>query len=172
MILTKVKPYTLSEAVLSDCGIYRYSLTRRWDDEPSTAPLVTWVLLNPSTADHEADDPTIRRVRGFTERMGYGGFKVVNLFALRSTSPKALRTHPDPFGPFNLDTLENVALRPQGPTVFAWGAHGHGTTERHLALICWKGRKAPLCLGDPTKTGQPRHPLYAPANIEIKDYQL
>src|SRR5437870_2889354 len=85
------------DAKISDCGRYRYTLTRRVG---VGGPLV-WVMLNPSTADAEVDDPTIRRVMKFTEASDCGLAIVVNLFALRSPSPKALRGHADPVGPDN-----------------------------------------------------------------------
>ena len=84
-------------AVISKCGAYRYSLTRKWSD----APLLSFVMLNPSTADAKEDDPTIRRCIGFARREGAGGLIVANLYALRSSSPEALWAARDPIGPQN-----------------------------------------------------------------------
>jgi len=81
-------------AVLSDCGTYRYSLTRRW----SPGPLLGWVMLNPSRADALVDDPTIRRCVGFARRWGFAGIVVRNLYALRATDPRELSRHPAPVG--------------------------------------------------------------------------
>ena len=58
-------------------------------------------MLNPSTADGETDDATIRVCRGRALRMGYGGIIVVNLFAYRATSPDNMECAADPFGPDN-----------------------------------------------------------------------
>lgn len=74
-------------AVVSGDGRYRYALTRTWRPD---APLLTFVMLNPSTADAYADDPTIRRCIGFARREGAAGIRVANLFAYRATSPAAL----------------------------------------------------------------------------------
>jgi hypothetical protein len=82
-----------SSAVLSDCGTYRYELHRSWDPAGS---LCAWVMLNPSMADADLDDPTIRRCRSFSRSWDYGGIVVVNLYALRATDPEQLRRHPDP----------------------------------------------------------------------------
>src|SRR5262249_14212908 len=89
-------------AVISDCGRYRYSLTRRWGD--AAEPRALFVMLNPSTADAEQDDPTIRRCIGFAKAWGMGSLEVVNLYALRATDPAALLSAPDPIGPKN-DTM-------------------------------------------------------------------
>ena len=74
-------------ALMSDCGAYRYELRRTWDN---TKPIVLWVALNPSTADHVKDDPTNRRIADFSRRWGYGGYVLANLFAYRAIDPQAL----------------------------------------------------------------------------------
>src|SRR5450755_1416997 len=85
-------------AVFSADRTYRYRLTRTWGSSGSHA---VWVMLNPSTADALADDPTIRRCTGFSRALGLDGLVVVNLFALRATEPRELRRHPEPAGPAN-----------------------------------------------------------------------
>ena len=90
---------THSTAVISQDGLYRYHLERRWSD----APFLTFVMLNPSTADAEIDDPTIRRCVGFSKREGAGGIAVVNLYAFRATSPADLRQASAPYGPVRGD---------------------------------------------------------------------
>lgn len=151
----------ISNALLSPDGVYRYALVRQWSD----APPVVWVLLNPSTADAETDDPTIRRVTGFSRSWGAGGALVVNLFALRSTDPAALLTHPDPVGPDN-DTAILTALRHAKLVVCGWG--GEAAKPRleprakhvwHLLTNMYVGPARISHLGM-TKSGHPRHPLY------------
>lgn len=153
----------LSDATISADGAYRYDLTRTWADRSRPGAhsrldrLALWVMLNPSTADAEADDPTIRRVVGFTRREGLDGFAVVNLFALRASDPRALLRHPDPHGPENDSTIDRWLADPRVTlVVFAWGSTGNGT---HLAAAAgWYGHRT-MCLGV-TKDGRPRHPLY------------
>jgi hypothetical protein len=135
-------------AVLSSDGRYRYTLYRLWDD---SLPEVTWVMLNPSTADAEQDDPTIRKCVGFAQRWGCGSIRVVNLFAYRATNPRELTLADDPVGPINVPTL---AVATNGFCVAGWGAAK--TPPKPLDVIAHK----PLwCLGV-TKSGDPRHPLY------------
>ena len=133
-------------------GKYRYRLRRIWDE---SKPLVAFIMLNPSTADASANDPTIRRCIRFAHDWGYGGMIAVNLFAYRATLPRTLKRARRPVGPENddylLQTHEDAAL-----TVFAWGVHGVWR-ERDREVIDLLGEG--FCLGV-TKDGIPRHPLY------------
>ena len=98
-------------AVFSPNGVYRYSLSRVWKREKG---LVLFLLLNPSTADANVLDPTLRRCMSFAEAWGYGGILVGNIFALRSTDPQFLYLSRDPIGPTNdfyIKTMVEFALR-------------------------------------------------------------
>jgi hypothetical protein len=139
-------------AVLSPCGTYRYELARRW----TAGPVVGWVMLNPSTADASADDPTIRRCTAFAKAWGYGGLVVRNLYALRATDPAELARHPDPIGPDNDAHLARCVREPL--TVVAWGARGDVRGRDVLALLEHLGIQ-PYRLAA-TGDGHPRHPLY------------
>ena len=151
-------------AVISRDGVYRYSLTRRWCD---TTPSLRWIMLNPSRADATSDDPTIRRCLGFARTWGYGGIVVHNLFGLRATNPAELTTHPDPVGRDN-DTWLLATAESHLATVCAWGAHGHLHHRADIVLGLLRERGlTPMCLGR-THAGQPRHPLYIPANTRLE----
>jgi hypothetical protein len=160
-------------AALSDCGRYRYLLFDYWDAD---APIVLWVMLNPSTADAEVDDPTIRRCRGFTRAWGAGGFEVVNLYAWRATDPRELgRTFHDPVGRWSRrahnenenDRAIVAAARRADRVIAAWGAwcgpHPN-RPARVLDLLAGQGRQVEA-LGL-TKDGHPRHPLYVRGDVE------
>jgi hypothetical protein len=149
-------------AKISPCGTYRYTLGRRW----GTGPTLGWVMLNPSTADARADDPTVRRCIRFSREAGYGGLVIVNLFALRATDPRELLTHPDPVGGNDKHLLNAVWGCPA--TVLAWGTHAekfYGRVRSVLHELSQTKTKL-LCLGR-TRGGHPRHPLYAPATAKL-----
>jgi len=160
----------ISAAVLSEDGQYRYLLTRIWDR--SRKPLVV-VMLNPSTADAFADDPTIRRLagpKGFARRAGAGGVVVVNLFALRSTDPRALLHHADPVGRYN-DAFIRQASDMAGTVLCAWGAAGIQDDRGPRVVKALKARRVPLVRLGVTSTGQPRHPLYVPGTAALESYE-
>lgn len=151
---------------------YRYLLTRIW--APAIPPAV-FIMLNPSTASAGQDDPTIRRLvgsydkPGFARREGVGGVVVVNLFALCSTNPERLRTHPDPVGPYN-GLFVRQAVQETDLVVAAWGAGGvlgNRGADMGRALVKAGVRLKALRL---TSTGQPGHPLYVPADTKLIDY--
>lgn len=147
----------IRDAVLTQDQRYRYRLTRTWEDAKGR---VCWIMLNPSTADASADDPTIRRCMLFTRREGYGGIIVVNLCAVRSTDPKALLVEPDPIGKDNAEYILG-AIHEAKLVIGAWGAVHKKIApfaEMVADLIRKEGIKV-MCLGV-TATGQPRHPLY------------
>lgn len=150
-------------AVISPCGQYRYHLTR------GDAPRLLFVMLNPSTADAQTDDPTIRRCLGFARRLGYGGIEVANLYALRATKPAALRTHPDPVGPHANAWLMQLAANHRD-ILCAWGANA--TPDRVAAALPFlqAHRSRLWCLGR-TAGGQPRHPLMLRADTELERYE-
>lgn len=118
-------------------------------------------MLNPSTADHFRNDPTVARCETRARDMGAGAFRVVNLFAFRATDPRDLRRADDPVGPGNDVTLR-AAARWADMTICAWGAHGdhRGRAAKVLHLLRQTGR--PLFTLGLTKGGAPRHPLYLP----------
>lgn len=104
-------------AIISDCETYRYRLWRIWNEN---AAKIMWIMLNPSTANAEEDDPTIRRCIGFARNWGYGGIYVENLYAYRSTDPKELKTAADPEGPANRDHLISM-MNDSEKIICAWG---------------------------------------------------
>ncbi len=148
-------------ATFSPCGRYRTRLWRIWGDQP---PAV-FCMLNPSTADETSNDPTVERCERRARATGFGGLQVVNLFALRSTDPRALYSEIDPIGPGNDEAILD-ACAGAGIVVCAWGAHGkfraRGNWVRDL-LYDAGARPHVLALN---RDGTPKHPLYVGYNVQ------
>ena len=147
-----------SEAVYSPCERYRFLLTRAWDGAGQRA---LFVMLNPSTATEAQNDPTVERCERRARVLGFGAFRVVNIFAFRATDPKVMRAVADPVGPGNdAAILSSVSEWHPDQVVCGWGAHGvhlgRGDAVRHLLL----GTGTPLWHLGVTAAGQPKHPLY------------
>lgn len=147
------------DALLSPCGTYRYLLQRSWD---ASREAVCFVMLNPSTADADIDDPTIRKCIGFAQRLGYGQLEVVNLFAYRSTDPDKLRTVSDPVGPENDDVIAG-SIAVCHTIICGWGTKSPPRLTRapYVLNLIHKMGKIPMAL-KLTKGGHPQHPLYLP----------
>jgi hypothetical protein len=147
-------------AWISPCDRYRHALGRHWD---RGLGYVLFIGLNPSTADAERDDPTIRRCIGFARAWGYGGIEMGNLFDWRTSNPKKL-----PRSGFAVSEYNHPCLRIR-------------VDEARLVIACWGAvrwaqwridqvfrdlfseEKRWYCLGM-TKEDYPRHPLYLPKN--------
>lgn len=151
-----------SDAVFSDDRNYRYALWRNWDD---SKPKIMFIGLNPSTANENSDDPTIRRVKRFASDWGYGGVYMMNLFGIVSADPKILLTCKDPIGDNDI-WLSEIA-RECKDVCFAWGNFKEAL-ERGKQVS--KMFPAAICLGL-NKNGSPKHPLYVPANISQINYK-
>lgn len=151
-------------AKFSECGKYRYALWRIWDE---TKPLVMFVGLNPSTADVEKDDPTINRVTQISKNLNYGGFYMMNLFALVTPYREELIKSVDPIGD-NDKYLRDIAGK-CSDYIFAWGAFKEAK-DRSLALCKIIAGSKPKALII-NKDGSPRHPLYVPVNTKPRDYE-
>jgi hypothetical protein len=145
---------------LSPCKKYRYHLSRSWDEEK---PFILFIMLNPSTADAENDDQTIRRVINFAKSWGYGGVYVGNLYAFRSTDPKGLKHTDDPIGPDNMACVQSlVGLTDK--VVYAWG-NGYKEPEWLRNLV-----DTPYCI-DISKNGNiPKHPSRLNKDLQLKLY--
>lgn len=147
-------------AEFSKCRKYRYALWRIWDD---SKPLVMFIGLNPSTANEYSEDPTIRRVKKFAANWGYGGFYMMNLFALVSPYPEDLKKCDDPLGE-NDGWLEKIASKCE-KIIFAWGSFPEASERAKHVITQFNGYSLII-----NKDGSPRHPLYVPANIQPVKY--
>ena len=154
-LVTAINTDILRAAGFSRCARYRYWLSRTWD---TSGERCLFIGLNPSTADAEADDPTIRRIMGFARDWGYGGVIVANLFAWRATDPEDLKRATDPIGPRNNYWLRRLPSK-SDEVIAAWGNDGRFQQRQRYVLARIPRLK---CLGI-TARGCPRHPLYVRA---------
>ena len=146
-------------AVLSPCGSYRYRLER---DLGLFGPVGAFIMVNPSTADAELDDQTIRKVKGFATRFGWSRVIVGNVFAFRATDISRLSTVSDPVGPENEEQLRRI-LDDAENIVCAWGAlqklpPNLRNQWRTIVTLAGASGRALHCLGM-VKDGHPKHPL-------------
>lgn len=160
----KLHEGVVASAQLSDDGVYRYMLTRDWGDGPARRH-VLWVMLNPSTADADVDDWTIRRCQAYARAWGFDGITVANLFAFRATDPKELHNAPCPVGEVidGVDVNDATLRRlledlTNGMVVAAWGKHGR-FLRRHgdFATMAMHADRTVHVLGY-TSDGSPHHP--------------
>lgn len=148
-------------AVMSKDNTYRYSLTRIWE---LSLPRICFIMLNPSTADHKEDDPTIRRVMGFSKSLGFGSVEVVNLFAYRATDPENMKRYPDPIGPENNQHIFK-AVEDSTKVILAWGNNGTFMGRNEQVMEMLKNDKHLYAL-EVSKPGHPKHPLFLKLGLE------
>jgi hypothetical protein len=146
---------------------YRYSLWRAWS---AHHPRIAFILLNPSTADEQRNDPTIRRCVGFARAWNFGSLEVVNLFAYRATHYRELFRASDPIGEENNCFLLHAVQR-CSTVVLGWGNRGTLLGRDHQVIQLLAGRKEVYCLGL-TKDGQPRHPLYIKGDTNLEPFDM
>ncbi len=145
-----------STAIYSPCEQYRYALTRIWD---SAGDRVLFVMLNPSTATEVQNDPTVERCERRARTLGFGAFRVCNIFAFRATDPKVMRAAPDPIGPDNDAAIAEGAAW-AGRIICAWGTHGAFLQRGAAVERLLRATAQPLFHLGLSKHGHPKHPLY------------
>lgn len=146
-------------AELSKCRKYRYALWRTWDD---SKPHVLFVCLNPSTADEETNDQTLKRCIGFAKSWEkYGGVCMANLFAFRARHRSDMKAAAEPIGSQNDEWLKKLSSE-AALVVAAWGEDGSylGRSKEVMRLL---SNVHCLTMLD---GGEPGHPLYLPGNLK------
>ncbi|WP_438990678.1 DUF1643 domain-containing protein [Lentibacter sp.] len=153
---THTKGDAPSTAVYSDCERYRYLLTRIWEPEGRKA---LFIMLNPSTATEVQNDPTVERCERRARALGFGGFRVTNIFAWRDTDPKNMRAAEEPVGAENDATIAQ-SCDWADQIIAAWGAHGEHLQRGQAMEALLRDRGLPVFHLGLTKAGHPKHPLY------------
>lgn len=152
----------ISEAGISSDGQYRWWLYRAWDLEK---PLVIWVMMNPSTADHRKNDPTIMKVMRYSQRWGFGGILVMNIYSYRTSRPE------------DLPASERLRIGDRGNRWLKWCFEYAGA--RDIPVICAWGSKHPhrskevkemagsiLYALELSKEGEPKHPRFLSEQLD------
>lgn len=161
--------------IFSKDRAYRYWLEREWD---AALPRLGFVMLNPSTADEEKNDPTIERCERRAVKLGYGTLVVVNLFALRATDPNELYRHPRPISEDATGEINDKAILKArsycDKLILGWGVHGEHRRrgfEVHkmldFTMSSFPVARNVFHIGR-TKDGHPRHPLYVPYSAKLE----
>ena len=116
-------------------------------------------MLNPSTATEIQNDPTVERCERRARTMGFGAFRVCNIFAYRATDPRDMRAVPDPIGPLNDEAISNSA--PWADKIIcAWGTHGAHLERGPAVEVLLRQTGLQLYHLGLSKAGHPKHPLY------------
>ena len=158
-------PDTKSIAIYSSCENYRYFLEREWS---GGGRFLTMLMLNPSTATEYQNDPTLQRCETRARAGGFDGFRVLNIFALRSTDPKGLYDVEEPIGEHN-DRFINVALQDHGESsqfICGWGNHGSLLNRSNEVRSLIEGQGVGYLALGWTASGEPKHPLYLSYDTE------
>lgn len=151
-----------SDAIFSEDKKYRYLLSRQWQ---KAKPQVCFIMLNPSTATENVDDPSVRKCGEYARKWGYGGISIMNIFGFRSTDPKELKKVIDPIGKENDDHLLVNALFCD-IVVCAWGMHSLYKNRGVGIKTLLEKHGVPLYYLELSKTGVPKHPLYLKGNLQ------
>jgi hypothetical protein len=147
----------------SGAPYWRYLLCRVWNP---TRPLMGWLCCNPSDADHQDNDPSVRKMIGFARRRDAGGILLGNALAFATPYPSVLAKAADPLGPRNVELIQWLAAnRSIDILVAGWGG-ALPKKLRELARVTIRAASEArelwcygTCERQPT---EPRHPLMLP----------
>ena len=149
----------IKSAILSKNRKHRYLLSRIWDLKNET---ILFIMLNPSSADENIDDPTTKKVISYSKKWGYGGLHICNLYTYRTTSPKILFDIPKNKRGSNKNEIKKYAKK-CSKIVYAWG-----NKEK---VPSWLNQMVPNpSFIELSKEGVPKHPLYLKSNLKLKSF--
>lgn len=139
-------------ASFSTGKVHRFFLCRVWDE---SLPVIMCIGLNPSTADHIKDDPTIRILVKVLTRLGYGGFYMTNLFTIVSSDPSILLKSPSSALFAADEYLLRISNECKNNVIFCWGNFKQAQERSKEVINMFPVAK---CFGY-TKSGAPIHPM-------------
>ena len=152
---------------------YRYILGTRGKN-----PLIC-IGINPSTAQPDALDNTLKSVERIAHGNGFDSFIMFNVYAQRATDPDLMEKtcnlllHKE-----NLEAFRYVLSISHTPAV--WAAWGTIIEKREYLPLCLKDMLAVgteygaqwYCAGAVSKKGHPHHPLYLRKDEKIKLFDV
>ncbi len=152
---------------------YRYILGTRGKN-----PLIC-IGINPSTAEPDNLDNTLKSVERIALGNGYDSFIMFNVYAQRATDPDAMERSCNPLlHKENLEAFRYVLSISSHPAV--WAAWGAIIEKRDYLADCVRdmvqlgqqfGAKW-YCAGAITKKGHPHHPLYLRKDEQLKPFDV
>lgn len=149
----------ISEAGISSDEKYRWWLFRCWSVR---LPLIIWIMMNPSTADHTKNDPTILKVIRYSKRWGHGAVLVLNIHAFRTSRPEnlpqKLRAAVGRSNDWWIKTIFRFAARKDIPVICAWGVKHKERGCQVRALADEAG--LPLMCLELSLNDEPKHPRF------------
>ena len=162
------------KAIISDCETYRYWLTRKIPSALRWIKPITFIMLNPSTADASENDPTIRRCIDYAKQWGFTDLIVVNIFAYRATDPKELKSldYVSAVGSKNDRAIQSALELSGGLCICAWGNHGDYLDRgEHVVKMLVEQQYEINCL-KVNSSGAPAHPLYQKKDIKYVPFTV
>jgi hypothetical protein len=159
-------------AIISPCGHFRFRLER---DVAMDGPTFAYFGINPSTADANLDDATVRKWIGFTKVNGGRRFIVGNVSAYRATDVKALGKALIPLAR-HLENLGHLSRIVDDADVLVpcWGnrskapSHMDNYFNAVLAMLLSSGK--PVRHFGLTASGDPKHSLMLGYNTPLIEW--
>jgi hypothetical protein len=152
-------------AEISPCGLYRYSLYRRWQEGGKK---ILFIGVNPSTADGAISDATCRRWQSFAQRDGFGEYWVGNVCAYRSTNPKALKSVAEYHDENNREHIRHMAV--DADRIVACYGNNVEMVPYWQDFVTWLCTNYEVWMFGQTKRGHPKHPLRLPGDTLYSRY--
>ena len=152
---------------------YRYILGTQ-----GQKPLIC-IGINPSTAEPDNLDNTLKSVQRIALAGGYDSFIMFNVYAQRATDPDAMERTCNPLlHRENMAAFDYVLSLSEAPTV--WAAWGAIIEKRGYLLDCLRdmiaiGEKRGarwFSAGPISKKGHPHHPLYLRKDAPLEPFDI
>lgn len=126
-------------------------------------------MHNPSTADGEKDDATLRRIIRYTRDWGYGGLYVGNLSPQRTSDKKRVKSVNKEINELNTIYIKSM-MELTGLWVHAYGLPSFKVPKKFYRTFIKNPKKIHyLTL---TKEGYPGHPLRLSAQLKPQPYNV